>query len=254
MARGTTLGTMVTMLRNEIFTSTNSAHGVSQEPMYKHLLARHQEKLWNEFEWPHMRGFLDKALAAGQRYYDFPSLVQYDRIKAVWVRNGSQWVPLVRGVGPEQWSIYDSDDDDARSDPARRWDLYTGSSSDQFEIWPLPASNAVASTLEGYVRFAAIKQLGGLVSESDTADLDDQLIVLSAALEILSGKKNDATRAKAIRFADLKKSLQGNSRTQRPMISIGSEGAGSSAVHSSSRSGRHWSYTDRGIPYSEFRW
>lgn len=254
MARRTTLGTLVAQLRSETFNSTNSGHSVSLEPTWKYLLARVQEKLWDEFEWPHLRIFADKALQAGQRYYDFPTGVRFDRVKGVWVRNGSQWVPLLRGVGPEQYSVYDSDDTDARSDPARRWDFYAGAAADQFEVWPMPATNADATTREGYVRFAAIKTLAPLVSESDRADLDDRLIVLGAAVDLLVERESASARSKINEFRELKKTLHGNSKTQRSMIAIGSGGVASPAVHGSGRSGHQWHYTDKGVPYSQFRW
>ena len=254
MARRTTLGTLVTMLRSETFTSVNSAHGVSQESTMKHLLARVQEDLWDEFEWPHLRVFEDKALQAGQRYYDYPTGVRFDRIKAVWVRNGSQWVPLRRGIGPDQYSIYDSDDTAARSDPARNWDFYAGAAADQFEIWPMPATNADATTREGYVRFAAIRELAPLVSESDRADLDDRLIVLGAAVDMLVERESASARSKINTFRERKKRLHGNSKTLRPVTTLGGAGSASPAVHGNHNAGHHWNYTEAGVPYSDFRW
>ena len=59
-----------------------------------------------------------------------------------------------------------------------RW---TGSKT-QIEVWPLPAS---AQTL----RVVGIRELRSLISNSDVADLDDQMIVLFAAAKILKAKK-----------------------------------------------------------------
>lgn len=58
-----------------------------------------------------------------------------------------------------------------------QYDAY-GSVAGQIEVWPVPSNNGSASTKEGVLRLQGIKNLSPLGAKTDTADLDDQLIVL----------------------------------------------------------------------------
>ena len=57
--------------------------------------------------------------------------------------------------------------------------------NNQIEVFPVPANNSQADGTDS-VRIHGIRNLSPLVAESDLADLDDQLIVLFAASEILA--------------------------------------------------------------------
>ena len=56
-------------------------------------------------------------------------------------------------------------------------------------MWPVPSANSDPTTGDGMIRLHGIKNLGGLINDSDKADLDDQLIVLYGAAEMLARQK-----------------------------------------------------------------
>lgn len=205
MATGATLEALVLGLRGEMLQSVNALHGVNSDPAYKRILARAQRQLWLDFAWPHLRVDRDVALAAGQRYYDFPADLALDRVEKVAAKWSGKWHPLCRGIGSDQYNQYDSDED-VRVDPAWNWNPYGTS---QFEIWPMPASDNLQT-----VRFRGIRALGPLVTDSDTADLDEDLLVLYAASELLADAKNDRAsgveRRFGLHYAKLKNRAENN--------------------------------------------
>lgn len=181
MARGTTLGALVTKLRIAARYDPNPALSKNVEPLFIQTLQDVQERLYDEFDWPFLKVYRDKTLSAGQRYYDVPDDMNLERIVQVDTLFGSIWEPVERGITLDNYSACNSDLD-ARRDPLERWDVRDTGEGMQVELWPIPASD------NGTVRFTGYRQLSPLVSTSDRADLDDQLIVLYAAGELLAGK------------------------------------------------------------------
>lgn len=178
MARGTTLIKLLDMLRAEIKVSLNPAHNQQVRDEHVNALQQAQNEVWEDFDWPTLRIERQQALFAGQRLYSPPADIGIDRIEKVEVRWGGSWMELPEGIGAQEYSLWDSALDE-RSWPIARWRIYEG---EQIEVWPIPADAGTASDLEGYLRVTGIKKLGRLVDDSDTADLDDRLIVLRASL------------------------------------------------------------------------
>lgn len=186
MARGTQLSALVDQLRAEIGASTNVAMGVNMLPAIKQILRRTQERLWADFEWPFAFIERDEPLLNGQRYYTFDNDIDFDRISKAEVKWSDTWRSLSYGIGAEQYNTSDSEAGE-KEDPCTNWRHYEGN---QFEVWPVPASD------DSKIRFKAIKKLPALVNDSDTAALDDNLIVLFAAAELLARAKSDDAGAK----------------------------------------------------------
>ncbi len=184
MARGKTLGILLNALRAETRVSLTASHNYQARDAQVLLLQRTQEWLWEDFDWPHMRITRQYPLAVGQRHYDFSADFDIERIERIEMKTDGHWYPMLSGIGPEAFAVYDSDLDQ-RGYPPRRWRLVE---DDQIEIWPISDTNGDEDTLEGYLQVTGIKRLSPLVEESDTADLDDRLIVLYAAAEVLGGK------------------------------------------------------------------
>lgn len=210
MARGTTLGELVTMLRDEMSYSDHPAHSISELSAMKRKLSQTQERLYKEHAWPFLRGAFDVSTAAGQRYYDLP--VDFDRVERVECKWNDVWRPLEYGIAGPQYNEQDSERD-IRTDPPLAWYLHTesGSQVEQFELWPLPASNGLT------IRFHGIRALPALISESDTAVLDDQLIVLFAA----SSMTNEDAAAKKKLFEaneQLKRLTKGNAPKRKCFV------------------------------------
>lgn len=184
MARGTQLLELVLMLREEVNRASSVAVGVDDQPLLCQKLRRTQEFFFDEFTWPFLRQvFPLKPLYAGERHYDFPNGLNLERIEEVHTWYGNLPIPIDRGIGMEQYAVYNSNID-VRSEPAARWDVRWTGVKEQFEIWPIPASDSQQ------IQFTGIRNLRPLVADSDVADLDDQMIVLTVAAEILASQQN----------------------------------------------------------------
>lgn len=186
MARGTSLLALRDQLKAEIGASSNVAMGVNTIEQLDNLLRRTQQRLWNDFDWTFALIERDQQLSNGTRYYTFDPDIDYDRILETHVKYGNIWHPMDYGIGPAQYNNHDSDNSE-RTEPAVRWRHYE---NNQFEVWPVPTTN------NQILRFKAVKKLPNLVAPTDTATLDDTLIVLYAAAEYLARTKASDAPAK----------------------------------------------------------
>lgn len=202
--RGKTLGTLLTALRSEIRASQNPAHNIATRDRHIALLQRTQEWLWEDFDWPALRVERWIQVAAGQRFYATPADMAIDRIQKLELRDGGRYVKLEPGIEAQDYSLYDPELDE-RGYPPRRWRI---SENEDIELWPTPDQNADDTTRDGYIKLTGIRNLADFVSTTDTADLDDRLIVLFAAAEELkaTGAKDaeDKAAAAQARYAKLK--------------------------------------------------
>lgn len=215
MPRGVTLAEMVLDLRGELLQSVNPNHGVNAAPAHKRILARTQRTLWLDFAWPHLRVDRDVQMAAGQRYYDFPTDLALDRVEQVAVKWSGRWHELARGIDIGLYNAYDSDID-TRTDPVLHWKPYQET---QFEVWPIPASDTLQT-----LRFRGIRALTPLVEDADTCDLDSDLIVLSAAFELAADAKSPRAQALQARARQLYAKLTQRSTTNESgMFTLGGE-------------------------------
>lgn len=201
MARGTSLSQMRDQLRAEIGASVNPAMGTNAVHGMNLLLSRTQERLWSDYDWPFMIVDRDVQLNAGQRIYSFPADLDFNRIIRTDVKYSATWRPLDYGIGVEQYNFMDSDLDQ-RQDPALRWQ-HDGNV--QFEVWPIPASGDMT------LRFNGVKNLKPLVADTDVCDLDDKLIILFAAAEMLAHNKAADAGSKASLATAHYNRLRGNS-------------------------------------------
>jgi hypothetical protein len=199
MARGTQLSSLVDALRAEIGASTNVAMGVNTLPNLKQLLNRVQQQLWESFDWPFAFVERDEQMVANQRYYTFDSDIDFGRIVSAHVKYSSSWRPMLYGIGVDQYNSSDPSEGD-KQDPPTNWRHYEGN---QFEVWPMPSSD------ECVIRFKAIKKCPKLVNDSDVALLDDNLIVLFAAAELLAKAKSEDAQAKLQVAQQLHQKLKG---------------------------------------------
>jgi len=186
--RGANLGQLIDAVRMEARLSTASSRGVEDRARLVQMINRHYEIMWDR-DWEFLRIEREdsyKAMAAGQRFYDFPIGVRPDDINSVSIRWGTTWTPLTYGITFEHYGQYDSELDQ-RCDPVQNW-VVRGNT--QFEVWPLPVSNAATLGFEGKRSFAK------LVNAEDVCAIDDQLITLFVAGEILAGNKQSDAQVK----------------------------------------------------------
>lgn len=211
MARGTTLGQLILMLRAEIGDATSASLGQNNLPHLQQALRRTQEFLWQDFSWPHLRVYREEILQAGQRYYSFPADLDFDRVENAHVRYDEDWRPVVYGIEHQHYNSMDPDLNE-REDPVLRWQAHEGN---QYEVWPLPATNGLR------LRFEGIKKLAPLIADGDRADLDDNLIVLFAAAEILSRRDSRDAQAKENLATRLYNRLRGQQTSKTKMVIMG---------------------------------
>lgn len=207
-------------LRAELGRATDPAAGVADLPQLKRTIARNYEAIYDGYDWPHLSVISDRiTLNAGQRYYDFPdnmALETTDQIVVWW--NGDP-IPLTRGIDFEHYAEFDPEADE-RSDPATHWDVRFTDPREQIEIWPLPAGGSVKMQLRGKKKFVP------LVNDADLCLLDDSLVVLTCAVELLpkaqAGEQQIKLQALQNRYSRLKGRTKGSSRPIKIGLGSGS--------------------------------
>jgi hypothetical protein len=143
--------------------------------------------------------------------------MDFERIISVRGDGLGTFEPITRGISMEDYNSLNSDDGDTE-DPVRKWDIIDAGSGDQFEVWPMPASNGET------IRFDGFKALGAFTSESDTCTLDDTLIVMFAAAHILTGQDDKLAKTTLSQANQLYNRMRGGaSRTEGQSFVMGSE-------------------------------
>lgn len=199
MARGTSLLNLLRMLRAELEISVNPAHNVQARDIQVDHLQRVQTQLWDDFNWPHLRVYRYLNAQAGQRFYDPAATLKennlgvlvaaddlsIDRVTDIWVRDGSIWRRLDPGITEEHYNTSSSQTGE-RDWPPRRWQV---SENDEIEVWPVPGLTGDTTAKTNIFRLRGIRNLSPLTDDTHTADLDDRLITLMAAADMLGGEK-----------------------------------------------------------------
>jgi len=206
LARGTQFSQLVYMLRAEVRRSTSPSVGVDDLPDLKQAINRNYQILRNRREWAFLNYRFNLPMAAGQQYYDWPVLttpsqggsfttppappappsttsvqLSDQHIKRVALYFSGIPQLLERGISFEDYALFDYEQSGAMSDPVLKWDVRAGSSArSQIEVWPVPSSNT------SYIKFFGGIETPTLVNDSDACWLDDMLVVLFAAADLLA--------------------------------------------------------------------
>lgn len=208
-------GQLVTALRAELSRSTDPAVGVADLPTLKQVLSRNYEAAYQSYDWPHLNKIFDKIpLNAGQRFYDFPEDCDYDDLKRIVVWWNAQPVPIERGIGFEEYTTYDSAAG-ATSDPVLKWDVRFTDTHEQMEVWPVPASSQQSIQIEGQARFVP------LVDDADLCRIDDQIVVLASAVELVPTKERQSAQAKLAAAQQRIGRIKGRSKANSGTIRMG---------------------------------
>ncbi len=133
MARGTSLGQLIDDLRAEVGHSLQPNLGKATRDVFINMLQRTQRRLWDDYSWPFLSITRDIAISAGQRYYDVPNDLVFERIERMETKHGDYWSKLKYGITAEHYNQHDSDRG-IRSSPIRRYDAYE---NNQIELWPI---------------------------------------------------------------------------------------------------------------------
>lgn len=192
MARYSTLEKVLTDMRAEARLSLSAQHNINVRDHHIALIQREQDRLWGEFDWPHLMVDRFIPIQSGQRFYDPTTVLNeegdvkndmsIERISRVDVKTDGEWMTLINGIDAAEYAAHDSFKDQ-RAWPPRRWRLYE---DEMIEVWPIPDQNAVAETQEGYIRITGIRKCRTLVEDGDRLELDDHMIALFAAASLLA--------------------------------------------------------------------
>ncbi len=242
MTIGLTFGAVIEQVRGECGISSNTSRGIDFLDNIKTKIRRVYITQAEEFDWQHLEIKRDSSvsrvlLAAGSRYYNFPTDLNREKIEGAWLKWGSVWHPLTYNISYKDRTAYDPDNNQ-RSDPVLSW-MYYG--NDQFEVWPLPNSNGVVDGTNE-IAFEGQKNLNVLVDTNDTLDLDGYMVAMLVAAEILTGwKKIEAAGVLADAALNRRLNARGNMSTQTRYV------MGQGMVGSRSDYPRHPQY----IPYTK---
>jgi len=209
MARNVTLAKLVEELRAEIGASTNVSQGIGSLPSLEQTIRRNQERLYHEYNWPHLIIDRDEPLVMHGRYYTFDADVNFERILGAWVKYSDTWRPLQYGFDPLAYNTQDPEDGEYE-DPVRRWRHYE---DNQFEVWPVPTANNIQA-----IRFRALRYLNPLLANTDKCDIDSTLIVLFSAAEILTRLKAQDADSKLALANQHYRMIRGNYDKSQPFI------------------------------------
>lgn len=187
MALRVTFQEVIQATRAEAKLSSNTSRSLDNLENIKQLIRRHYTTLAEDYDWQHLQllrgsSTARKVLQAGLRFYNWPADLNPLKIEDAWIKWGSTWQKLTFGITPANYSAMDPELNQ-RADPVTNWAWYGG---DQFEVWPMPASNGVAGS-NNEVQFTGQKKVEQLLNDNSRLDLDDIVVSLMTAAEILAG-------------------------------------------------------------------
>lgn len=198
MARNTPLSTLLRMLKAAVGDSLTI--GTQADSLYQQRLSDKQQWLAGEYDFPFLKDRWDVPVTTNDRFKAFPTttvdgtanvVIAFERPVNVFVNWTNNWQEVKYGIDElTEFNNLNSDNNQpgwARqpNDPVQRWE-FNGES--QFEIWPIPVTRQT-------IRFVGQRALSALVAPTDTADLDDQFLITSLAVDLLLKKKSADAQA-----------------------------------------------------------
>lgn len=224
---------MVRNLRAECGHSLSIVQGTNQVDTLKYLLARTQKELWTAFVWPELVFRRNITMVAGQYVYDFPLDMPFDQVRESYAAQptSNEWTSLDYGISEDR--VKPDDTNTERSDPVRAWDVENRT---QLRVWPTPNSTG------GYLRLKGNSPLDVFSSDNDKSTLDDTVIVLFAAADLLArAKAEDAPSKQQKAQRHLTKLLANRISAKQKVSTLGGGAPGlNSRVGSLSRSSTTW--------------
>lgn len=212
MARNTAFSELVLQLRAELRRSQNPATGQEDLPSLKQTLNHTIDVVAHMHDWPFLhKKFPRVTLQAGERFYDLPEGLDIERITGHKLKYNDSFYDLMRSIDFEDYQVWDPEDDE-RSDPVLKYDFQLVEGSMQIEAWPIPAS-------EQYLYFEGYQAVPKLVADTDICPLDDTVVVLFAAAELLQTVSKEEAAAKRDLANELlrQKAIRGERNAQAPV-------------------------------------
>lgn len=179
MARGLSLGQLISDLRDELRRANSPSASPDDVASLRRTINHVYFTLYYAHDWTFLKTMFPKiTLNAGQRFYDVPDGLDFERIVEMNVWWNALPTPVERGIGFADYAAYDPEAND-RSSPMMKWDVRFTGDKEQIEVWPLPDSSAQA------LQFFGVYEHKRLVNDTDICRLDGELVVLYAAAELL---------------------------------------------------------------------
>jgi len=212
MARQTTLANALLMAKAQLAYSLTTGVGLADDQQLYSLIDQKQSWLSCEYDWPFLETRVDIVTTA--RYTALPALT-FERPVLVEVLYTTRWQDLDYGIGGREYNYLDSDTAQAQ-DPIERWRL---SDENNFEVWPVPVTPQK-------VRFTGQRVLtslknAGVFDSTKTLDLDDLLVVLFVAADILLRQKKSNAQVKLTEAQNRLNFLRGSYPTRDQKIVYG---------------------------------
>jgi len=188
--RGQLLSTLLTYLKAELRDAQET--NASEDATYYYMLSMQQRDFCLQFDWPFLEHRWDLSCVIGTYYYNVPTSdirgasvsINFERPLKVEGLYGVRWYELRDGIGGNEYTVLAQG---SRLSPIQRWRLDSNvneaTNPSQIEVWPAPS---VAQT----VRFTGQRVALALSDPTDTADLDDLLLVYWVAAQILAEREN----------------------------------------------------------------
>jgi hypothetical protein len=193
--RGTQLKVLRDMLKAELGDASSGTR--DSDKVLNTLLSNKQKWLATEYDWPFLQRRWDVGVGANAQFIAFPVQddntdvvdINLERTPTVEVYWNQVYQPIEYGIGSDEYNTFDFSLGQ-QTDPIQRWRAATNPNEptmqNTFEVWPVPVT---AQT----VRFTGQRALLPLAADTDTADLDDMMLVLFVAGEkLLRSKQRDA--------------------------------------------------------------
>lgn len=189
MARGVAFSELVLNLRAELRRSQAPGIGTEDLAPLKRTINHVVAVVSNKEDWPFLyRKFAPIAISPGDRFFDIPAGLVMERIISVKIKWGGSYYDIYRGITYDDYIAWDPEDDE-RSSPALKYDFQNIDGAEQLEIWPI--SEGTQSLLfEGYVEHPK------LVNDTDLCMLDDEIVLLFAAAELMGDSFKAEAQAK----------------------------------------------------------
>lgn len=181
MARGATLSRLVQLTRAEARHNTSANAGLNAMEKIKTTIARTYEDLLRDHDWPHLIERHTVDLSAGQYRYSLPTTVEPERILsddafAYYPALGRRYPIHATEITWHHLNTMDPDLAAGRMDPVQLWMIIP---DDMIQVWPCPA------TTGGQISFRGVRKVPSLVADGDVCQLDDRIVSLFSAAELL---------------------------------------------------------------------
>jgi len=175
--------------------------GTQSDALYNQLLHDKQDNLAGDYDFNFLVQRWNITANPGDRYLTYPTttidgttntVINFDRPVKLYRSWTNHWVEVLNGAEEDEEYNYLNPDTNLSGwpqqalDPVQKWQMHDQT---KFEIWPIPVTAQI-------LRFVGQRVVGALSADGDKADLDDALITLAVAVDLLIKRKDASAQAR----------------------------------------------------------